>query len=209
VAPPVAQTVVLTPSKDATLYESIDGSLANGAGVHVFAGMTNGFLARRALLAFDLASTIPAGSQITGVKLQMHVSTTIAGNVSMELHRVTADWGEGTSDAGAARDGQGASAKSGDATWIHTFFPSQRWSKAGGDFASSADAAVGVTFGDATWSSNATLVARVQAWIDQPSTNFGWIILGNETASGTAKRFDSRQIATASARPTLTVDFMH
>jgi hypothetical protein len=209
VAPPVPQTVVLTPSKDATLYQTIDGTLANGSGVHIFAGTTNSFEMRRALMAFDLESKIPPGSQITGVKLAMHVSTTIAGNEFMELHRVTTDWGEGPSDAGSARDGQGVASKNGDATWIHTFFPNQRWTNAGGDFASSADATAGVAFGGATWVSNAALVGRVQGWIDQPSTNFGWILLGNESTSGTTKRFDSREVATETARPTLTVDFMH
>ena len=113
VAPPVPQTAVLTPSKDATLYQIADGSTANGAGIHIIAGATSSFFLRRALLAFDLASKIPAGSQITSVKLTMRVSNTITGNTSMELHRVTADWGEGASFAGTSRDGQGTAAKSG------------------------------------------------------------------------------------------------
>jgi hypothetical protein len=208
---PVPQTVVLTPSKDATLYQTADGSLANGAGVHIFAGMTSSFSMRRALLAFDLPSKIPAGSRITGVKLRMRVSSTISGVRSMELHRVTADWGEGTSNAGTLRDGQGIAAKSGDATWIHTFFPNQQWSKAGGDFAAAADATAGAggNGSDVTWETSASLVARVQAWVDQPSTNFGWLILGDETSPSTAKRFDSREFTPDATQPSLTVDFTH
>jgi hypothetical protein len=209
--PPVPQTVVLTPSKDATLYQTADGSVANGAGIHIFAGLTSSFSIRRALLAFDLASKIPAGSQITSVKLTMRVSSTISGVTSMELHRVTADWGEGASNAGTLRDGQGNAAKSGDATWIHTFFPNQRWSNAGGDFAATADATAGAggNGSDVTWETSASLVARVQAWIDQPSTNFGWLILGDETSPASAKRLDSREILPAATRPSLTVDFTH
>jgi hypothetical protein len=210
-APPVPQSVVLTPSKDATLYQTTDGSTANGAGVHVIAGATSRFFLRRALLTFDLASKIPAGSQITSVKLTMRVSNTIAGATSMELHRVTVDWGEGTSFAGTSRDGQGTASKSGDATWIHTFFPNQRWSKAGGDFAAAADATAGAgSIGsDVTWETSPSLVARVQAWIDQPSTNFGWIILGDETTPATTKALDSREITPIDTRPSLTVDFTH
>src|SRR5712691_6169329 len=59
---PMLQTVVLAPSKDNTLYQTSNGSLSNGAGIHLFAGMTNRRERRRALLAFDVASQIPPGS---------------------------------------------------------------------------------------------------------------------------------------------------
>ena len=36
------------------------------------------------------------------------------------LHQMPVDWGEGTSDAGGC-----ASAREGDATWIHSFFDSK------------------------------------------------------------------------------------
>lgn len=207
-APVVPQTVVLTPSKDNTLYQTTDGSLSNGSGIHLFAGSTNRSELRRALIAFDLASQIPPGRQITRVVLTLHVSQTISGPESMELHRVAADWGQGSSNAGAARDGGGTASRQGDATWIHTFFPDRRWSKPGGDFAAAADATAQVEgIGDSSWGSSAVMIARVQGWLDQPSTNFGWIILGNEATSATTKRFDSREIAPSSTRPTLTIDF--
>src|SRR6185436_16455726 len=103
----VAKTVVLGPSKDNTLYRFNDGSRSNGAGPHLFAGMTASNEPRRALLAFNLASQIPAGSVVTRVVLTVRVSKTIAGPRSMSLHRVAADWGEGVSDAGFSRDGIG------------------------------------------------------------------------------------------------------
>ena len=34
---------------------------------------------------------------------------------------------------------------------------------------------------------------RLQAWLDDPGTDFGWMIIGDESMSATAKRFDSRE----------------
>jgi hypothetical protein len=204
---PSLQTVVLTPSKDNTLYESSNGSLSNGTGIHLFAGMTNGSQRRRALLAFDIASQIPPGSQITDVALKLEVSQTASGPELMALHRVSADWGEGSSNAGPSRDGDGAASRAGDATWIHTFFPDRSWTKAGGDFDVATDATAPAAFGPVTWGSSAAMIARLQDWLDQPSTNFGWIIVGNEATARTAKRFDSREITASTARPSLTIEF--
>jgi len=207
--PPVPTTIVLTPSKDNTLYESSDGSLSNGAGIHLFAGTTATRQLRRAILAFNVASRIPAGSQITRVALTLHVSKTISGSQSMTLHRVSKDWGEGLSDAGPVRDGTGATARTGDATWIHTFRSTGFWSNPGGDFTAAPDAtAVAGSFGDVTWESSAAMIARVQGWLDQPSTNFGWIVRGNETSLTTAKQFDSREVDPDATAPSLTVEYI-
>lgn len=202
----VAKTVVLTPAKDNTLYLLNDGSRSNGAGVHLFAGMTKSNEPRRALLAFDIASQIPPGSQVTRVVLTVQITKTIAGAHSMKLHRVAADWGEGVSNAGIFSDGGGTVSQPGDATWIHTFFPNQRWINAGGDFDEIADASAAVAdLGAVSWES-AAMIARVQQWVDQPSTNFGWIMIGDETRSTTAKQFDSRE-AIVETRPSLRVEF--
>ncbi|HEY5625470.1 MAG TPA: multicopper oxidase domain-containing protein, partial [Dehalococcoidia bacterium] len=55
--------------------------------------------------------------------------------------------------------------------------------------------------------SSAQMVADVQSWLDSPSTNFGWVVVGNEVANQTAKRFDSKDHGTAGNRPRLTVDY--
>ncbi len=115
--------VAITPSKDNTLYESASGSLSNGAGQHFFAGRTDvlaGALIRRALLTFDIAGNIPAGSTIINVTLMLNMSRTnlAAGPRTVSLHRVLADWGEGTSDP-LGGGGGGAAATLGDTTWIH------------------------------------------------------------------------------------------
>jgi len=209
IAAPTPHTITLTPSKDNTLYETTDGSLSNGAGVHLFSGNTAGFSRRRALIAFDIASQIPAGSSVTSVSLTMQVTKTIAGDEQVGLHAVSQDWGEGTSNAGSGRDGGGAVAKNGDATWLHTFFPDKRWTNAGGDFEQAVDTAVNINGAGSsvTWPTSASFVARIQSWVDQPSTNFGWIIIGVESSPGTTKEFDSREQVPATVRPALTIDY--
>ena len=203
---PQPQTVTLLPSKDATLYEIGNGALANGSGPHLFAGTTASGGKRRALVAFHLAPQIPAGSKVTSVKLAVGVSLSASGAENFRLHAVSRDWGEGASNAGPARDGGGTTAQTGDATWIHTSFPGARWTSAGGDFNATADATTSISFGTGTWNTSAALVARVQDWVDHPANNFGWIILGNESAIRNAKRFDSSEVEGNTA-PALTVEF--
>ncbi len=206
--PAVTQKVVLTPAKDNTLYQTSDGSLSNGSGVHLFAGATGSRELRRAVMAFDIASRIPPGSRITGVVLRLQVSMTISGLQSMALHPLLRDWGEGTSDAGPSADGRGSPSRAEDATWIHTFHPDRFWTAPGGDFAGAADASTLVGGnGGASWESSVAMVARVQDWIDRPSANFGWIVIGNEASPRTAKRFDSSEVVPNATSPTLTIDF--
>ncbi|MEM6794363.1 MAG: DNRLRE domain-containing protein [Acidobacteriota bacterium] len=203
-------TVVLRPMKDNTLYEDAKGGLSNGSGDHLFAGrlINMNQRLRRAVLAFDFSVDIPPGSAIQSVTLQMNMSRSIAGETPVALHRLNADWGEALSDA-PGQEGGGASALDGDATWINTFFDTQNWATAGGDFRPVASATTPVDGpGLYTWASTPELVADVQAWVDAPTINFGWIVLGDESAAPpTAKRFDSRENAVPANRPTLTVIF--
>ena len=136
----VPSTIVLGPSKDNTLYESTSATsqLSNGAGPTFFVGETGGRggdALRRGVIAFDIASNIPAGSTINSVTLSLHVvrdSVAATANESVELHRLSADWGEGTSNAGADRGGVGAPATTNDATWLYRFFNTTTWANPGG-----------------------------------------------------------------------------
>ncbi|MCZ6777251.1 MAG: DNRLRE domain-containing protein [Ignavibacteria bacterium] len=209
-----AQSVVqLTPVKDNTLYEDLGGSLSNGAGDHFFAGRTTGLLGapliRRGLLAFNIADSITAGSTIDSVVLRLHMSRTnfVAGPRTVELRRVLSNWGEGASHA-VLQEGQGAPAMPNDATWIHTFFNTNFWSTPGGDFSNTASASQSVSnIGFYTWGSTSQMVADVQDWLDNPTTNFGWLVLGDESSPTTTKRFDSRQNPVEADRPVLTVAY--
>jgi hypothetical protein len=45
----------------------------------------------------------------------------------------------------------------------------------------------------------------VQSWLNTPATNFGWIVVGDESVQQTAKRLDSSEHPTAVNRPRLRV----
>jgi len=201
-------TVELIPAKDNTLYETTDGSLSNGAGDFLFTGKTNSGSNRRTVLMFDIAGNIPAGATIETVTLTMNMSRTASNDVrSTSLHKLTADWGEGASNA-SGNEGGGAASASGDATWLHRFFDTDTWATPGGDFVASASANQDIAGTAAyTWDSTTQLVADVQGWLDDPANNFGWIVIGDESASLTTKRFDSRENPTEANRPTLTVTY--
>ena len=208
--------VTLEPSRDNTIYEE-SGSDSSGNGAFMFSGKTSpnrNEALRRALLFFDPVNGdgqnagIPAGSRIDDVTLTLRVSRSRPGNQSMAVHKLTQDWGEeGSTNVGfGGTGGKGGNAHTNDATWTHRFFDTpMTWTNPGGDFVSSASdtASVG-TSGDAAWSS-AQMIADVQDWLDNPSSNFGWILIGNESTKETSKRFNSRQ--NGSNRPTLTIDF--
>ena len=209
------ETVMLEPTKDNTLYESATGALSNGAGPVIFAGRvgpTTGQLIRRALLAFDITGNIPPGSTVDSVILTLNMSLTVSGSQTVSLHRVLADWGEGTSNIGGGNvpgtgGGGGAPSTTGDATWIHTFFDTSFWINPGGDFSETISASQDVaSLGPYTWGPTTDMRADVQSWLDQPETNLGWILIGNEDSGSTAKRFDSRENS-VSVRPLLTVYF--
>jgi hypothetical protein len=210
--PARAEVVTLTPSKDNTLYQSTSGSQSNGAGQHFFVGRTDAITAgsiRRAVIAFDVAAAIPAGAVITRVDLTLNMSRTISALQPVSLHRLLADWGEGTSDA-LGEEGGGTSATTGDATWIHRFFNTVFWSGAGaaGDFVTTASTTIQVGgLGVYTFLSTPAMVADVQAWLDTPAASFGWILIGNESTNTTTKRFDSKDNPISSTWPRLTVEF--
>lgn len=199
-----AATVDVIATGDNTLIQTSDGSVSDGAGPVFFAGDA-GTSPRRALVRFTVAASVPAGATIAAAVLTLHLSQTPNANtVPIELHRVTSDWGEGTS---STTGGGGAPSTPGDATWLHTFYPGQFWTNPGGDFVAAASAARTVTgVASYTWSSP-EMVADAQAWLDDPTHDFGWLLLGDEAGMNTARRFDSRENAILANRPTLTITY--
>ncbi|MEC9374087.1 MAG: DNRLRE domain-containing protein [Planctomycetota bacterium] len=204
-----AETVALTPLRDATIYAgttqpSQAGEIANGMGQYLFAGNTNIGFARRALVAFDVAGSVPPGATIDSVSLTMRLSRTRAGGETISLHRVTTDWNEGPTDPGG-QEGTGDFPEEGDVTWLHTFYNTEFWTNPGGDFVAAASGSATVAgLGSYTWMSPG-MVADVQAWLDDPASNFGWMVIGDEGSLQTAKRFDSRHAGEAT-RPMLVIE---
>ncbi|GAB5554095.1 MAG: hypothetical protein Sapg2KO_36860 [Saprospiraceae bacterium] len=186
-----AQTTVMLPaSKDNSLFSENNNS--NGGGDDLFTGRTNQGNLRRTLIQFDL-STIPSGATITDAQLKIRGSRQAANAVA--IHRLMADWGEGTSVA-TGQGGQGASPTNNDATWNFSFFNTTSWSTAGGDFMPTASATADVSSGSTSNWTGANVVADVQAWIDDSATNFGWIIIGDESNNNSAVRLVSRESST-------------
>jgi len=199
-----AGEVTIPASRDNTMYAE-SGNESNGAGERFFSG-TNGMSEnRRALIRFDVAAAVPAGSTVTAVEMTLYMSRTNGGPYDISLHELTADWGEGTSNAPNG-DGSGAPATTGDATWTKRFHPGTFWASNGGDFVPVASATTSVDqIAYYAWS-GAGLVADVQGWLATPAQNFGWILINaNELDTPTAKRFDSRTNSDITTRPRLRI----
>ncbi len=190
-----ADTVLLQPRKDNTLYSESQNT--NGGGQGLFVGTTVNNDYRRSIISFDVASAVPAGSTIESATLTLHTSrsTFSAQPVVIHLHRCLAPWGEGTV-VGIRGEGFGGPPGPGDATWSFNAFGSSSWATPGGDHAASSSGTTLVltALDFYTWPSSPGIVADVQSWLDSPQANFGWVVISEQEAARvvTAKRFDSR-----------------
>jgi len=201
-----AATVYLEPSRDNTLYDSPSGRLSNGSGSHMFVGLTIDVLRRRSVVAFTNLESLPDGATITSVKLHLTLSLDNAGLTPIRLHRLTSDWGEGASQA-SGDEREGTNAEANDATWVHTFWPTFPWFTAGGDFVETDSAEIMVgSVGSYTLGPTVEMIGDVQRWVDNPSQNFGWAIVGDE-ANWSLRRFDTREHETPARRPILEVEY--
>jgi hypothetical protein len=200
------ETLVAEASKDNTLYEATGTQLSNGQGIFMFAGLTSGDGTRRALVAFNLAA-IPTNATITGASLSLFLSRPRSDNSTetITLQKTLKDWGEGASNAGSPGGG-GVPAQAGDATWLYNSFNTSFWAAPGGDFSSTISASTAVSTNNRayTWSGSG-MVADVQSWISNPSSNFGWLIRGDEADQQSAQRFHTSE--NTSNRPQLTVTY--
>jgi len=160
--------------------------------------------------------SLPRGAVIDSVTLQLYAVKNAQNNTasrSFSLYKLTSDWGQGTSVAAAAGTGTGAT--TGDATWIRTFYNISSWTTAGGDFVSTASGTSN-TFTTAPryvyFRSNLSnqIKADVDSWISSPSTNYGWIIKGNESVALQATEFASIQTSLGNSyKPTLIIYYYY
>ncbi len=228
-APSQATTVSLTGSNHDTTIFSGGTTNSLGAGVGMFVGTdANGALGvKRALVSFDVAHNVPSGSIIQTVTLTLTLGqvagagpTFTGGDTTpreIDLHKVTASWGEGTTGQGnpITLDGHGFAAGDGDATWADRAFSATTplaWNTAGGDFSStiSGSQIIGNPHNNTTqftWSGPG-MVADVQSWLNSGDTNnFGWILVNtDETDSKTFRAFFTRESSTL--QPSLTIIYV-
>jgi hypothetical protein len=220
-----AATVTIGASKDASIFQSNPNN-GSGAGNGLYSGTNSKLSPRRARDSFDIAGNVPAGAVIQDAKLTLTLGLVAgggsgggSGSPSIELHRVNADWGEAATQQSTpptdsmGSQGAGVAAQTNDVTWnsrFHNSSPATPWATPGGDFATSASAAtsVGTTTNVGYVWSSPTMAGDVQAWLNSPSTNFGWLLLNaDETSANTFRAFYSRNVATASLRPQLEITY--
>jgi hypothetical protein len=200
------------PVKDNTIYSEVPTN-SNALGFFLFAGRTEGTNNtenRRALLKFDFTS-LPANAQVQSVRLNIAVtkansSIFTSATYNFALHKVLKDWGEGTS--AISPGGKGTAATTNDATWLYSLFSSSSWTNPGGDFTPTPSATSAVTYlsfpqNFGIWNS-VGMKNDVTAWKSNPSTNFGWIMIGEENVLGSAFQFASKD-GNFFTKPTLTV----
>jgi hypothetical protein len=207
----LADVAVIPASKDATIFNDGVGAVASGAAKEFYAGLAgsnSSYPVRRALLAFDVAGAIPAGSTIQSVQLRLELLQVapLSGPKIFTLRRLTSDWNEGPT---VGFSGGGGTSQAGDVTWVHTNYPGSLWATPGGDFVAGTSASLTIgSVGTYTFLSTATLVSDVQLWLDTPAQSFGWILAGPETGTKNARKFAARNADTAAFRPQLTVTYL-
>ena len=197
--------VILIPTQDNTLYLRGDEALSNGGGPNFFVGKTKSLGLRRGLLQFDV-TTIPFDAEIRSVKLILNMDRSRAGEYVVGLHKVTNSWGESSSIA-VKGGGLGGDAQVGDATWKYRFYPEELWDNEGGDFDVEPTASLLVDgVGEYRWDDE-KMVEDVNTWVDDSATNHGWLLLGDESASFSAKRFVSSNSEDIAKIPTLIIRY--
>ena len=193
----MAATISVVPLANAEMRQfSPDLNLAGGFSMvsGKLGTLANGEI-RRSILRFDLAGQVPAGAQVISATLSLHVVRVpmTPENSTFELRRLLSDWTEG------------------DATW-NSRLPGIAWQVPGADgeldrfpFPSSTVPVAGP--GTDVFGSTPTLVSDIQGWVDDPSSNFGWLLLSQDEVSFfTARMFGTRLDAPNS--PVLTITYI-
>lgn len=209
-----AETATFGSVADAALFEFRPDNNQGGM-LDVPAGSLgdqNGATARnRALFKFDVAGQIPQNATIESVTLTLYANIEPPTPASSEfyLHRMLVDWGEGVGIGN-----QGTQATLGEVTWNSRFHEVSSWFEPGGspdtDYAATGSASQFVSSAQTSfqWGSTVGMVADVQAWVQNPATNHGWMLISDsEGTSYTAKRFATREYGTESLRPRLEVTY--
>lgn len=203
----LAETVTLTASADTSLFELDPGNNLGGSS-DVAAGTIRTGQRSRALFKFELSS-LPSNATVSSATLTLKVVRVPSGggpSSTFNVHRVLQSWGEGTK--GGAR---GSTASPNEASWNQRLTGASSWSApgaaAGSDYASSASASTSVSgTGSYSFGSSSGIVDDVQAWLNNPSSNFGWILISqSESVSKSARRFGARE--SGGNAPTLFIQY--
>ncbi len=193
----LADTVTIMPIGDSGIEQHSPTNNLGGATEVVSGalGASAGFEIRRALFQFDLQGQIPAGSIINSVTLRVAVVFHLPqspANSNFDLRRVLSSWTET------------------EVTW-NSRLSNVPWQIPGAsgpmDSAGVASSSVFVSgLGNYTFPSTPAMVADVQAWVNDPTVSFGWLLVSEkETTPHTARHFATREDSVNS--PRLVINF--
>lgn len=181
-----ATTVTLLPTADTSLRSSApDDPLGNSNPLLVGVAKSPATVTNHSLLKFDFSS-IPANATITGATLTVTIYRSNTEPSNYDLNRVLVDWNEY------------------EATWNNRN-ASTPWllggAQSGTEFVTMPSVTAQVD--DAIFSS-AGMIADVQLWVNNPGTNYGWIMIATGEVTGTGKQLGSRE---SDSPPSLTIDY--
>ena len=215
----LAEAIVLAPVADTAIWaQKPDQNYGRFAVVPIGPAYRTNFFGAvldapaRGLLRFDVAGALPAGAKVTEVTLTVQVSDSSVDPAldSVVLHRTLLDWGEGAQSAGETD----VTAEVGEANWGWCKFGQATWSHPGAarglDYIAVESGWVNVKQpGSYTFGSLPAMVEDIQAWLDRPQFNHGWLLKSrNETVKqgDGPKRLVTRE-GPADQRPRLVIGF--
>lgn len=184
-----------TAGKDNRLYEQVPDNNF-GVTVNFLTGEDAAGLESRGLIQFDLSS-IPANAVISSAKLYLVLDSDVdtAGARTIDIHRVTRTWGEGTKSNDTATTGE--------SSWNSSAVPTT-WTAAGGDYDATPDGSASV---NGTGSCEFTITDLVKEW-RAGTANYGILIKDHTTGTtSTRKRFETSDSTTAGNRPNLEITY--
>jgi hypothetical protein len=211
-----ADTVYLIPSADTSLLEAFPGNNFGGQ-LYFTSGTTQNYTKNRGLLKFNIAGQIPANAKIKSGMLSFEVTGSTAETdkdnpSTFQLRRMLRDWGEGN------KSGQppqlGAPATTNEANWTYRFaFTTNTWGIPGGqsgvDYSTNSSGEeffYGIERSPYYIQPHTQMTADIQSWLNQPSNNFGWMLLSqSEELNFSARRFGSSE--DTNRAPILTVEY--
>ena len=151
----------------------------------------------RGLLQFDLRD-VPAGAQVTAANLSLYLRTPPVAAMTVDVHRATAEWVEGSGRGTCSGDG---------ASWS-TSDGATGWASPGGDFVATRSAQRVHAADDAPAWDDFDVTGAVQTWARGDTPNHGLILkAADETVDTALATYASDDAAEPSLRPKLSVTY--
>ena len=199
-----AQEIKVPVSADTSLFANNPGNNL-GASDSLAVGATGKGFPARGLLRVDLTGKVPEGSTVVGARLEFSVVKTPPGDEAsaLQVHRMLKDWNEGNGTGTLGRP-----AVAGEATWAHQRHPDGGWAAPGGapgqEFVAEPSGGTSMNALGRYSIEGPGLVADVRAWLADPLSNRGWMLVSDKEASKlTARRIGSKESVNPAEAPML------